>query len=147
VSADLAALWETQAHVEQAAADGHWFQQVWYAEPGQVVAGVEGDGPPDDDVYAPECGFSGCFVGWRAHLDGAELRDGQMVLPDGRVLGRGPDGRALGRGPGQPWVDWDEWARERFGLSETAVYLLSETTNTIDDLHRIIEQIERGQLG
>lgn len=124
--------WETLDVVEimDALPGQHWNQVNWFQvfRPDQVVMYHDLE---EGDKVEDYCGFTGCYAGWRAYMDGGRPLGGcrsKFELLDGGVL---VDGYA---------VSWESWLADRLGLT---LFQISELTSPDNDLHDLRFYIER----
>jgi hypothetical protein len=113
---DVPALLETLDAVTKAAMAGLWDQAEWVFD------------TDEDRTITYEgrtfCGTGGCFAGWRALLDGAQMTqddEGYMAIefPNGQMV---------------PGSQIGQWARQRLGLSVDQAGTLFEAGNSLADL-------------
>lgn len=128
---DVYALVETLEVVNQAAKVGLWEQETWINSDPIAGGAMEWQG-------RTFCGTAGCFAGWRAMLDGAEVAyvedanveedcyNESLVFPDGLKV------HSCGVGA---------WAQERFGITIGQAQELFDANNTLADLHEIVREI------
>lgn len=125
--------WETLDVVKMLESEPgrHWNQKSWCEV--VVLREVMYERRIDVDEARDYCGFVGCYAGWRAHMDGAQVVKGQgsqVRLPDGRVVSDAYDDA----------LPWENWLAERLGLTLGEVFEISDPGNSLQDLRIFIKK-------